>query len=125
MSLQGDEPVAGFYMASLVKDGPLVPIRLWFGAPIIDGEEQDRAPRWCIEVGGQTDRFEKDEAHPEYKCRVAIEVSRYWPWCAKNKITEAEFNYMKDHASWAKAYAPHLPDAQPRKKIDRRGPSVF
>lgn len=125
VTLIGDTPVAGFYKASLVRNGPMVPIRIWFGAPEIDGEPQDRAPRWCIEVDGKTDTIERDEAHPEYRCRVSIEVSRYWPWCGRNKITEQEYRYLIEHAKWARDHAPHLPDAQPRKAIDKRGASVF
>lgn len=125
MPLLGDTPVAGFYRTRLIKDGPEVGVRLWWGQPVIDGETQDRAPRWCIEVNGETDYVEKDPEHPEYRCRVPLDVSRYWPWCGKNKITEAEYRYLVEHSKWAREHAPHLPDAQPRKKIDKRGASVF
>ena len=125
MILEGDTPVAGFYRARIVKNGAEVGIRIWFGQPVVDGEVQDRAPRWCIEVNGETDFIEKDPDHPEYRCRVPLDVTRYWPWCAKNKITQAEYAYLVDHSRWAKENAPHLPDANPRKAIDKRGPSVW
>ena len=125
MALLTDAPVAGFYKTRLIRGGPLVPVRLWFGAPVIDGEEQDRAPRWCIEVAGKTDRIEKDEANPEYRGRVLLDVYRYWPYCATYPIDEAEYNYLTAHAEWATQHAKHMPDAQPRKAIDKRGASVF
>ena len=118
-------PIPGFYTMSLIRGGPLVPVRIWFGNAIIDGEEQDRGHDWRCEIDRRTDCIEKDEAHPEYRCLVAMPIDRAWPFCAKRPIDEATYKFMKAHADWAVENAPHLPDAKPRQKIDKRGQSVF
>lgn len=118
-----DEPIAGHYKTRLVKDGPFVPVRLYFGLPVIDGEEQDRTPRWCAVVDGQTDRIEKGD--DGYQCRVPLDVERYWPWCGRWPISEDEYNYMRAVTDHAKQWRPDKPQAAPTKKIDRRGASVF
>lgn len=118
-------PRPGYYSTSLVRNGPQVAVRIWFGNAIIDGEEQDRGEDWRCEIDGRTDYVEKDEKHPEYQCRIPLHIDRVWPFCAKRPLSEGEYNYMKDHGYWAKHHAKHMPDANPRKAIDRRGPSVF
>jgi hypothetical protein len=109
-------PVAGHYATRLVRGGPRVPVRIWFGAAIIDGEEQDRAPGWFVEIDGRTDRWERDDSG--YRCRVALEVEKAWPFCARDPITEAEYTYLVAHAGWAREHAPDHPKAQPRKAVD-------
>jgi hypothetical protein len=118
-----DEPVAGHYKTRLTKGGPMVPVKLYFGLPVIDGEEQDRSPRWCAIVDGETDRLEKGD--DGYQCRVALDPMKYWPFCGRYPISEADYRYMLDKGKWAKEWAPHRPEADPHKKIDVRGPSVF
>lgn len=125
MNLIGDTPVAGYYTTSLVRGGPQVPVRVWFGNAIVDGEEQDRGEAWHCEINGETDYIEKDPEHPEYRCRIPFPMWKVWPYCAKNPISEATYRYMLDKAKWAVEYAPERPQAQPRKEIDKRGASVF
>jgi hypothetical protein len=109
-------PVEGFYATKLVRNGPRVAVRIWFGQAIIDGDPQDRAPGWFVEIDGQTDRVER--GGDGYRCRVPLEVDRAWPHCAKDKITEAEYAYLVAHAAWAREHQPDHPKAQPRKPID-------
>ena len=120
MGFLGDTPVAGFYRAKLVSDGPYVALRIWFGAPIIGGTEQDRSPRWNIEVDGETTFIERD-ADTGYRCSVLYDVYRFWPHCGRSKICENEYRYMKDFAAYAKAHAQHLPEASPRSPINLVG----
>lgn len=94
----------------------MVPVRVWFGQPIIDGEEQDRSPRWCAELDGRTDTFEYDDSG--YSCAIPLDAERVWPWCAKYPITEAQYRYMRDYAAWAKAHAPDKPQASPRSAVN-------
>lgn len=114
MSLQPDVPLAGFYAMRLVRGGPLVPVKIWFGLPIIDGEQQDRSPRWCVEIDGKTTY--RDELIP---------IEKAWPWCAKEPISEADYAYMRGLTNWAVEHKQSHPAATPRRPIDKRGKSVF
>ena len=120
-----DVPVAGHYAMPLVKGGLAVPIRIWFGQPVIDGEEQDRSPRWCVEVDGQPERWEADE-ETGYRCRVPRDVFEVWPYCARQPISEREYRFLLKRAAWAREHAPHHPAANPRERIDVRAlPPAF
>lgn len=114
--IDGDAPRAGYYQTRLVKNGPWVGVRIWFGLPVIGGEEQDRTPRWCIEVDGETDTIEGNR-DVGYRCRVAIDISRYWPWCGREPIDEGEYNYKIAYARYCKAHAPERPEASPRSPV--------
>ena len=109
-------PLPGFYAMRLVRGGPRVAVRIWFGSPVIDGEEQDRAPGWRCEIDGRTDHLEKDDTG--YRCRVPLGVERAWPFCAKDPVTEAEYAYLVAHAEWAREHAPEHPKANPRESVD-------
>lgn len=112
-----DLPVAGYYRTKLVKGGPFVPVRIYFGQPVIDGELQDRSPCWCVEVDGQTDKWEMDK-ETGYRCRVRRDVEEVWPHCAREPITRQRYEWMVKHAAWAKENAPDHPKASPREAID-------
>lgn len=109
-------PVAGYYAIKLVKGGVRVPVRIWFGLPVIDGEEQDRAPGWFVEVDGRTDKIERDDEG--YRCSVPLAVESVWPFCAKDPITESEYRFLVSHASWAREHAPDHAKASPRRPVD-------
>ena len=72
-------PREGYYRARLINNGLWVAVRFWFGQPVIDGEAQDRSPRWCVEVNGRTDRFDKEAQH-----RVPLDAFDVWPWCRRS-----------------------------------------
>lgn len=114
--LQGDRPVAGTYAMRLVKGGPRVAVRIWHGAPVIDGEELDRSHDWRAEIDGRTDMIEKDDAG--YRCTVALPVDKAWPWCAKEPIKDGEYRYLKALAEHARKHDPSHPAANPRKPVD-------
>jgi hypothetical protein len=113
-----DQPRPGFYSTHLVRGGIKVGVRIWFGRPIIDGEEQDRSPRLCVEVDGRTDRLDRDEQTGEPLGRVPLDVDEVWPFC--RPITEAEYRYLRRLAVWAQAHAPDHPAANPRDPIELR-----
>lgn len=110
-SFRIDQPVPGFYAMSLVRGGPLVPVRIWFGLPILDGEELDRSPRWCCEIDRRTDRAADG-------VRELLDFDRAWPWCARKPITEADYLFMVSHADWATEHQPDHPKASPRTAVD-------
>jgi hypothetical protein len=102
---------------TMVRGGVLVPVRIWFGPAVINGEEQDRGHDWRCEIDGRTDLIEGDRA-AGYWCRVALPIDRAWPYCARRPITAAEYQYLVAHAGWAREHAPDHPKAQPRKPVD-------
>jgi hypothetical protein len=108
-------PVTGYYKTRLVNSGAWVAVRIWFGAPIIDGEEQDRSPRWCVEVDGRTDRFDREAGH-----RVPLDALDVWPWCAGHPISRHEYGFLRKRAAWARDHAPEHPAANPFERIDLR-----
>lgn len=110
-------PIAGYYATRLVKGGPRVAVRIWYGAAIVDGEEQDRAHDWRAEVDGRTDRVEVDR-DTGYRCRVALPVEAAWPHCIKEPISKREYLFLLSHSRWAKAHAPDHPKASPRQAVD-------
>lgn len=118
-------PIAGTYAMSLVREGPLVPVRVWFGLPVIDGEEQDRSPRWCAEIDGKTDRVVKDK-DTGAACRVPIEIDRAWPYCVKRPISEADYRFYLARGTWARDHKPDHFAAKPRERMDLGSmPSIF
>jgi len=115
-------PIAGMYGVRLVGGGIRVPVRIWYGAPIIDGEEQDRSPRWCVEVDGVTTKTDDDGV------RVPLDpiYDDIWPLCAGRKVDQAEFDFLTRRRAWAHKFAPDHPAANPRERIDvRKLPPMF
>lgn len=90
---------------------------LWHGQPVIDGERQDRAPRWCCAINGRSDRFERDE-DTGYRCRVPLDADETWPYC--RRIGAREYAFMRRRAKWAREHAPDHPAANPHDPIDLR-----
>lgn len=110
-------PTPGTYAIRMVRDGPLVAVRIWFGPPVIQGEEQDRSPRWCAEIDGFTDYPQRDRTTGA-TCRVPFDIERVWPWCAKHPIDQATYEYMVARSSWARRHNRENPAAKPRDAID-------
>lgn len=108
-----------YWRAKFVKDGPWVGIRTFFGPPLVDGEELDRSHRWQAVVRTETTGRPILYGEP---CPIEVE-GVHLRSC--ERITEAEWKYLVQHAEWATAHAPHMPDAAPKVKINKRGASVF
>ena len=104
-------PVAGLYHTTLVKGGPSVALRIYFGNPIVADEEQDRGPRWCVEVNGKTTKLRDGVTE-------LLDVERFWPWCARNKIDAAEYNYLLAKGAHATKWLPDSPAANPQNAVD-------
>lgn len=102
--LRPDVPVAGFYKGRMVRNGPWVPIRIWHG-PTRDPEtkeELDRSWHW------QAERLGRE-----------VDVFWVWPYCAKNPIDKAEYDYLLAYHRWAVKYDPADPAARPRDPVVR------
>lgn len=116
-SFHPDIPVAGFYSTRLVKGGIKCPVRIYFGCPIVDGEQLDRSPRWCVLINGASARTERNDEGDAIG-RVPHPVDSVWPYCALNPISKSEYRFQLRRVYWAKQHAPWHPAARPREPID-------
>lgn len=108
-----------YWKARLAKGAVWIGVVTWYGAPIRDGEEQDRSHSWqCLVRTETTSRLVLFGD----SCPIEIEGVQL-----RNieRIDEAEWRYLTDHARWATDHAPSHPAAAPRTAIDKRGKSVW
>jgi len=103
----------------LVKGGPPVAVRIYYGAPVVDGERLDRAPRWCAVIDGRTDRLERD-ADGNVLGRVPIDAFEVWPECSARRVDVGEYRFLLRLAAWARRHKPAHPAARPFERIDLR-----
>lgn len=96
-----DVPVAGCYRVQLVKRGPFVGLRIYFGPPAdpSTGEEMDRTPRWVASVNGQQ----------------VVDAMRFWPHCAREPISFADYLHL---CRRARTMDPSDPYYDPTKPVD-------
>ncbi len=100
-----------YYKARLVKGGVYVPVVTWLGNPIIFGEELERHHRWNALVGS-----EESSRQILYGEPMPVEIEG----CALRNISaidQAEYEYMRTHAEWARGQADHA-EADPKARID-------
>lgn len=101
-----------YWRAKLVKGAPFIGVVTWYGAPVVDGEELDRSPRWQALVRNETTSraiLMGDE--------IPIEVDGTFLRSIE-KIDEAAYRYLIVHSAYATQRAPHMPDASPQKSIN-------
>ena len=117
---------AHYWRAKMVTNGPWIGVMTWYGPPLIDGEELDRSPRWQAKV-----RIERTGRAILMGGHIPTEIERLdtdrEPITLRNiqPIEQEAWEYLIAHAAWATQHAPHMPDASPRSKIDRRGKSIW
>lgn len=104
------DPQPGFYRTRLIRGGIMVPVRFWYGPPIVDGEELDRSYRLNVEVNGRTDFVTEDGT------RELLDPFEVWPFC--QPITQREYQFMHQRIDWAQRYEPGHPAANPTTPID-------
>ena len=101
-----------YWSAKLVKNGPLIGVKTFWGPPLVDGEFIDRSPRWQALVRSETTaRVILMGDH------IPIEVDGVF---LRNvtPTTEANYRYLCEHAAYSTAHAPANPDASPTEAID-------
>lgn len=104
-----------YYAITSVKGGPKRALAVWHGVPTDPdtGADLDRAPRWQATLDGQP---------VEDLDRVAINYDHYNPALGitinGKEIDQQEHDYIVKLRAWAVTYAPGLPEAKPRQKID-------
>lgn len=108
-----------FWRARLISKGPWIGVKTLLAGPIIDGEEQDRSPRWQaivrLETTGRAILFGEP-------CPIEIDGMTLR---SIERIEESEYQFLVGHADWAVKHAPHMPDATPKKAANVRGKSVW
>lgn len=103
-----------FFRARLAKAAPFIGVRMFFGPPIVDGEELDRSPRLQVTVGHDTTSHAvlmlgSDDIPVEVEDVLLRSVE---------PVTQAEWQFLVAHQSWATDHAPNHPKAEPRKAVD-------
>ncbi len=97
-------PEPGFFQMRQVKGGVFVSAVIYRPCPLEihnDAPWQwiDRWPHLKAEIDGQS-----------------ADVGRVWT--SGRRIPIAEYLFLKDDRAWARQYAPHLPEANPRQPVD-------
>lgn len=104
-------PQPGFYATRLIKGGIEVPCMVWFGQPVIEGQRQERAARWCIAIDGRSDWRDREQ-----QCYVPLDALDYWPLA--RRISAREYAFMRRRARWAREFQPEHPAANPYTRIE-------
>ena len=99
-----EDPQCGWFKRSLVKDGPLVPARIWLEQPV-DDETGDL-------IGDEVLRCEVNG-------READPIAQ-WSWLCGKPIARSEFDYMMARRQFSQEWAPHEPAANPYQPVDWR-----
>jgi hypothetical protein len=107
-----DIPIAGFYQTRLIKGGPWVAVRIWWGFPseLTPEETVDRLPAWNAERDGKP-----------------VGILEVWPHVSGRPIPESEYKFLLARAAHASRYLPDSPFAQPRRRVDmnKAPPPIF
>lgn len=100
-----------FYAIRLVRGGPRVPCKVWYGRPSDPetSELLDRSPRWHCEANG---------ALLDDPFQVVHLIGDQPPIVKGEEINEEEYKYMLEVKDWAVQHAPDEPEANPRRKVD-------
>jgi hypothetical protein len=87
----------------MTRGGPLVGVRLWYGAPLdpATGDEMDRMWRWNAQANGDW-----------------VDLERVWPKCAGDPISADEYAYLCERTAYARRNDAFDPMAQPRRRTD-------
>lgn len=106
-----------YFRARLVGAGPFVPVAVWFGAPYIDGEELDRAPRFQCLIG--TDKTARAITQlGEGNAPVEVDGGDGVTLRNLEPIAEHTYRFMVADAAHAADWRPDDPKASPKKAID-------
>lgn len=102
---QYDQIEAGYYKTKLVRGGPFVPVKIWFGQPPDPdnpGQLLDRSHRWMAIIDG----------------KEAVDPYDIWAWVAGRNIKEAEYYTMVRRKAWDQQHDPGSPTQNPEQPVD-------
>lgn len=107
--IDGETPSSGWFQRRLVKDGPMVPVRITVIQEIGDDGEL---------LGPLV--FEALEDGKPVKARDI------WTWVADQPISEQDYEFMMAKIAYAKVHMPNAPEANPRRAVRRKDiPPLF
>lgn len=101
----------------LVRGGPLVGIRIWYGAPLDPTVYDPRDPA----THAPMDRMHRWQALANGEL---IDFDRVWPACTGDPIEEREYLFLSERTKWAKANDAYDPAANPRRRTNWDDSSV-
>lgn len=111
MSRAINRPEPGFIRLKMIRGGPWVPAIIWRPCPLELSPETfqavDRHYHLVAEIDGKP-----------------ADVDRVWT--SGERITIAEYLFLRADRAWVREYAPHLPEARPEEAIDiNKLPAIF
>lgn len=100
--LRMNDPIPGHYLRRLVRNGPLVPVKIYY----VDGDRDDDGELMsdqllCCEVAG-------DRADPFLQ----------WLYCAGHATTEEDYNYRMAILRHVQEHEPDAPERTPTVAVD-------
>lgn len=106
------------YKVQLVKNGPQIPLRIWFGHPVdpVTGETLTERPAiWRAIMNGRELPIERAciELMPDSWSPGGVN-----PVVKGEQITQADYDHYVRLNRWAIDHAPNEPEATPREAID-------
>ena len=99
-----EEPECGWFLVRLVKDGPLLPARIWL--------EQD--------IDDDTGELLDDE---KLRCQVIYldkDPEEWWPRLCTRPISQERYDYLMALGDWAAENETTNPMVQPFKKVSAK-----
>ena len=107
--MRADTPQPGFYKLRLVRNGPFVGAVIFLPCPMVPVDPMIDPAEWCQPL----DRSRFIQALVDGKPWDPNKV-----WIFGRIITESEYRYLIDSATWDRTYQPDSPAATPRKAVD-------
>lgn len=103
-----------FYRARIAKAGPFVGVKMFFGPPLVDGDELDRSPRLQVLVDTETTARAvlmtgEDDTPVEVD---GVTLRNIEP------TTEADYRFLVADSAHARDWRPDHPKASPREAVD-------
>lgn len=96
------EPHAGYYKMRLVKNGPWMPVRIWWHSVVDQETGELTEPERMLCLVGERER----------------DIDRTWLSCCKNPISRPEYEAMMHTLRWAGSNDPTHPMLRPMEPID-------
>ena len=103
MTRQINRPEPGHYRQRLTRGGPWVAALIFRPCPI----------EWAPETLQGIDRWYALEAEIDGRS-----VPVHAVWTSAERVSMAEYLFLRDDRRWAREHAPEAPEANPRKRID-------